>query len=281
MPLRYSAGGRVAAQPLRVRRRHTPSMVSRLRAALAMAILPTAGPAWLSPMAAQAPDLELDHVYIVVQPGAVAARRHLRHAGLLIDSSVTRHDGQGTASVAAFFENAYLELLWVDSSVAVDSLHRADWADFVRAQAWRQSGASPFGVALHLLSGSVSDLPVPVRLDSASQLRPGAYYLLLRQPEESLATELFIPPPYAAVTSWLGRYQSRRPDLFVHPLGARRITRVIVCGPAHQRPRAATLQARLLSFEDATSPYLVIEFDGGHRNTRLDLRPEIPLVLSY
>ena len=224
-------------------------------------------------VAAQAPVLVLDHVYIVVEPGAAAALQALRQAGLVVDSSVHRHPGEGTASVAAFFDNAYLELLWVDSSVAVDSLHGEDWAAFVRAQDWRRSGASPFGFGLHFLSGSVADLRVPMRLDSA--------YALLRQPTESLAADLFVMPARAAVPTWIDRFKGRRPDLFAHPLGVRRVTRVTVRGPAPQRPHAATLGPRLIGFEEAATPQLALEFDEGRQHRTIDLRPVLPLVLSY
>ena len=256
-------------------------MTGPLRSTLAIAAVLTVAGSGRSRAAAQAPVLELDHVYVVVPPGAVGALARLRQAGIIIDSSVNRHDGQGTASVAAMFENAYLELLWVDSSVAVDSLHQQDRADFVRARDWPHTGASPFGVGLHFVSGAVSELPVPFRLDSAARLQPGTYYVLLRQPEESLATDLFIMPANSAVTTWLARYARRRPDLFAHPLGVRRITRVVVRGPAPQRPRAAALQTRLVSFEKAARPHLVVEFDGGRRHATLDLRPVVPLVLVY
>lgn len=231
-------------------------------------------------ISAPAPVLELDHVYIVVPPGGVAAVQALRQIGLVIDSSVSRHAGQGTASMAAFFENAYLELLWVDSSVAVDSAHRRDLADFVRAADWRQSRASPFGAGLHFLSGTPADLGIPFRLDSAARMRPGTAYVLLRQPEDSLGVDLFIVPEYLAVTSWLGRYASRRPDLFGHPLGVRRLTRAVVRGQSGQLPHAA-LQPQLVRFEESSSPLLVLEFDGGHHREVLDLRPVLPLILQY
>ena len=230
--------------------------------------------------AAQSPVLELDHAYVVVAPGAAAAAEALRRVGIVIDSNVTRHDGQGTASRAAFFENTYLELLWVDSSVTVDSLHRLDLAEFVRAAKWRQSGASPFGIGLHFLSGTLADLTIPTRLDSAARLRPGTYYVLLRQPEELLAPDVFIMPDDRAVTTWLGRYRSRRPELFSHPWGVRRITRIFVRGPANQLPRSATLDTRLVRFEVANSPHLVLEFDGGHVGETLDLRPALPVILQ-
>jgi hypothetical protein len=230
-------------------------------------------------LAAQAPVLELDHFYIVVPPGAVAAAQALRDAGLVIDTSVARHESEGTASLAAFFDNTYLELLWVDSSVSVDSAHRQDLADFRRAAAWRQSGASPVGVGLHFLSGSPTDLGIPVRIDSVPDIDPGTYYVLLRQPAESLATEMFIMPSDRAVTAWLLEFRSRRPDLFAHPMGSRRITRILIHGPPAHRPRAADLDPRLIHFEEAASPYVVVEFDGGQQGQIWDFRPALPLVL--
>jgi hypothetical protein len=266
----------------RTRRKPTPLRgVAPIRRTLTIAALCAICGGPLSATAAHQAVLELDHVYVVVPAGAVAALQALRQAGLVIDSSVSRHTGQGTASVAAFFENAYLELLWVDSAVAVDSLHRQDWADFTRAQAWRQSGASPFGVGLHFLSGTASDLKIPMRRDAAGWLRPGTYYVLLRQPAESLAADLFIVPGYSAITAWVERHRSRRPDLFAHPLGVRRVTRAVVRGPGPHRPRAAALGPRLISFEDASSPHLVLEFDGGQHHQTLDLRSVLPLVILY
>src|SRR5262247_3550791 len=94
---------------------------------------------------AQSPVLELDHIYVVVQPPASRAAETLRHAGLVVDTTIVTHEGEGTASMAAFFDNGYLELLWVDPAVSVDTAHLKDLADFRRAAAWRDSGASPFG----------------------------------------------------------------------------------------------------------------------------------------
>ncbi|MEP7326115.1 MAG: hypothetical protein ABI836_09225 [Gemmatimonadota bacterium] len=245
-------------------------------AALIGTLASASGPRTLQ---AQAPVLELDHVYIVVPPGAASEAEALRRVGLVVDSEVARHDGEGTASIAAFFDNVYLELIWVDSSVAVDSAHQRDLGDFLRAAAWRESGASPFGVGLHFLSGTRADLGLPVRLDSAPHLGPGNYYVLLRQPAESLAADLFIMPPRQAVTSWLSRFKSSEPDLFAHPLGVHRITRVSLHGEPANRPRAADLDLRLVHFEPAESRYLEVEFDGGQQGQTWDLRPAIPLVL--
>lgn len=231
-------------------------------------------------VAAQGPVLELDHAYLVVPPGAGAAVQALGRVGIVIDTETVRHDGEGTTSLAAFFENAYLELMWVDSSVAVDSAHQLDVVGFRRAAAWRQTGASPFGIGLHFLSGSPSDLTIPFRLDAVPETRPTTYYVLLRQPEESLAADVFIMPPDRAVTAWLGRYRRRQPATFAHPGGVRRITRVVV-GGAHAQPSGlAALDVRLVRFEESHDPLLEVEFDGGLRGQTWDLRPALPVILS-
>lgn len=94
-------------------------------------------------------DLELDHLFVFVeasdaQPGGVAFER-LKAIGLE-PSFTRRHVGQGTANLCYAFDNAYLELLFVVDEVelAASPLNRAGFA--ARA-AWRNTGASPFGIA--------------------------------------------------------------------------------------------------------------------------------------
>lgn len=232
-----------------------------------------------APALAQRPVLELDHFYIVVQPPASRAADALRRVGIVVDTAIAHHDGQGTASVAAFFENGYLELLWVDSTTAVDSAHLSDLADFRRAANWRDSGASPFGLGLHFLAGSADDLSIPARREAAPHLGPNMFYLLLRQPEEARAADIFVMPSAAAVAQWMARFRGRRPNLFAHPLGARRISRVLLHGSPANRPHAMDLDLVSLGFAPASMQYAIVEFDGAREGREWDLRPTLPLVL--
>jgi glyoxalase-like protein len=53
----------------------------------------------------------LDHVFVCCAEGAPEAERLVRLG--LTEGSPNTHPGQGTASRRFFFENAYLELIWV------------------------------------------------------------------------------------------------------------------------------------------------------------------------
>lgn len=94
--------------------------------------------------------LALDHVFVFVDAGAArpggAARSVLDAIGL-VPSSERRHHGQGTANVCWCFDDAYLELLFVVDPQERDRDAPARNGFAVRS-AWRDTGASPFGLAV-------------------------------------------------------------------------------------------------------------------------------------
>jgi hypothetical protein len=228
---------------------------------------------------APAPRLELDHAYIVVEPGGAAGIDALRRAGLTVAAEPRRHEGQGTASVSAMFENAYLELIWVDSTVPVDADHLATFEWFQRASAWRSNGRSPFGLGMRRLPGDTAPLPVPVRLEPAQWLPEGSAYELLLQPEDSLAADMFVVPAATAVPTWIARAMKRIPEKFRHPGGDRTITLVRVHGPPGHAPSAfAVLKPGRIEMVSGAAPLLEVHLNGGEES-RIDLRPALPLVI--
>jgi hypothetical protein len=230
--------------------------------------------------AAQTPRVELDHIFIVVRPGGVAETAALSSAGLAVGSRTARHDGQGTASVAAFFENAYLELIWVDSSVSIDAEHAATAQRFRDAASWRTSGRSPFGFGLRRLPGDTAALPVPVERETAPWLEPGTAYELLHQPADSVAADLFVVPASRTALASLARLRERRPELLRHPGGGRTITLVRVHGPVQHEPAAfGVLRPRPVEMRRAAEPLIELQLDGAVLRRRVDLRPTLPLVI--
>ena len=89
--------------------------------------------------------MEFDHLFITTSVGAPEADRLLR-AGFA-EGEPNVHSGQGSSCRRFFFQNAYLEFLWVEN----ESEARA--APVERTQlwerwCWERTGASPFGIGL-------------------------------------------------------------------------------------------------------------------------------------
>ena len=238
-----------------------------------------AGCILLPQAAAQTPRVELDHVYIVVQPGGAKEIAALQSAGFQLGPP-RQHDGEGTTSVAAMFDNAYVELMWLDSTLSVTSEHAAAAQQFRDAAAWRVSRHSPFGIGLRRLPGENGDFPFPITRESAPWIDSVAAYEILNQSADSLSVDLFVVPRAAAVPNWIERLRKRSPQLLSHPGGGHRITAVRLNGTIEQQPSTIRrLRPAHIETRTAAEPLLEIYIDGGVKNSRTDLRPALPVVV--
>lgn len=84
--------------------------------------------------------MELDHVFIFVKGPKCA--QPLKNLGLVAGMSRT-HTGQGTANLVFLFENAYLELIWLEEQPTFADARRTAIEQRGR---WWESGANRFGV---------------------------------------------------------------------------------------------------------------------------------------
>jgi hypothetical protein len=94
--------------------------------------------------------LEIDHLFVFVEPpkeGDTPAEARLLETAGFVESYRRNHPGQGTTNICYCFDNAYLELLWVNDTADVTSPLIRDTKLFERSQ-WRETKTSPFGIAL-------------------------------------------------------------------------------------------------------------------------------------
>src|SRR5262245_25204783 len=139
---------------------HKQPHLSGFIACCLLLLLPFTSAGLPRPQTTTAFPLELDHILIWVTKGAPEAKA-LEDAGLQILGETSRHIGQGTASRVFVFENTYVELIWIDDEQAASRNAARTGIDMgVRAN-WKQSGASPFGIGLHRLSGATKAIPFP------------------------------------------------------------------------------------------------------------------------
>ena len=246
--------------------------MSILRGALPLLVASTVA---VAPAAGQ--DLEVDHVFIMVQARSPAAGA-LAAAGFAIRPDSTVHEGIGTASSSARFSNAYLELVWV-----VDS---ADFAESPFGMSDRLAASpagSPFGIGLRRASGRLEgELPFETSPYQAEWMLPDAPSEIAAWAGDVREPAVFVVAPPMTWRATVEAYPGVLQNL-PHPNGIRQLTQVRILGPG---PPVESVVSRVLAgsglVEFVSGPDHVLElvFDGGGVGRR-DFRPALPLVIRH
>jgi Glyoxalase-like domain len=187
---------------------------------------------------------EIDHVFICTSAGGPEAEQLIAFG--LTEGSRNHHPGQGTANRRFFFENAMLELLWVENSEEARS------EEICRLGLWerwsqRALGASPFGIC----------------------------YRPTKDPSEPPPFESWTyRPPYAPITLAVSvtSPNSHQPLLFYLPY-LRKANR--------DEPCIHAKNIRNLSSVVISGPIMELIFDGGVQKMRHDFHPHLPLTLFW
>ena len=230
------------------------------------------------------PPLALDHVWIFVTSGA-PEREALEKAGFLIAPDVSRHDGQGTASVTVEFLNRYLELIYLDKTVQVAPGMEVAVKKFQARTAWRESGASPFGIGTRRTPSTPPQFPFPTWRVTVEWMPKGAFMEMLTPREMLKAPSLFVTAE--PLDEALNRKLAADPvkgKMFLHPNGARRLTgvRIVVPDAADLPPAASYLSdAGVAKFDVGQAWLMEVTLDDGKQGVKKDLRPDLPLVIHY
>src|SRR6266566_6967551 len=190
-----------------------------------------------SRMTVAAPELEFDHVWIVVSRDA-PERAALERAGFKISPNVNRNDGQGTASVSAEFFNAYIELMWPDPTVSVAPGAERGVEKFKNRMNWRTSGWCPIGIGLHRM-GTAKPSPFPTWTIAPDWMPKGTAIEILTARDETKSPSFFIEPPVLAVKEEANRKLAENDPkraALQHPIGVERVTEIRLVRPKEYQP---------------------------------------------
>jgi hypothetical protein len=206
--------------------------------------------------------VELDHIFLCVSPGAPEAARLIEFG--CFEGPPNLHPGQGTANRRFFFENAYLELLWVETPAEARNPQTAPTILWDRWSRRSEESVSPFGIIMRPASEGV---PPPF---SSWEYRPD--YLpagtCLHIADTGISEPMWVLlPPLSGPTR----------ELPPHPNGLCKITALRLAVPTPPRSAAAR-SLPLLSIEPGPSPLLSNEFDHGLLQDSTDFRPALPLL---
>jgi hypothetical protein len=240
----------------------------------------------VSAVAVDAPPFELSHAWIVVTTGA-PERAALEKAGFRIAPMVSRHDGQGTASVTVELLNGFLELIYPDSTVSVSPATQAGAQKFRMKSRWRETGYSPLGVVFDRIPGSATKLPFPTWKVTADWMDKGTFIEMMTPREMPKAVSLSISSHPVSTRAAENEMLARDPvkgAMFLHPNGARRLTGLRVVAPdADALPPAAAYigEHGLVKFAVGDRWILDVTLDDGRQGITKDLQPDLPMVVHY
>lgn len=213
-------------------------------------------------------NLELDHFFILVEPGAQVAELLLAMG--LEEGASNRHEGQGTSNRRFYFSNRMLEFLWVhDEDEALNGPGR----ELRFPQRCNDAAASPFGVILHRTDNQGVSMPFDgwayqpdyfppprafhVGANSRNLLEPLCFYVPFWEPKP------VAPAPEK------GTFKS--------------ISHVKIWVPS--APLSGVLNvannADGLSIAHGEEHLMEVTFDNGVQGFSKDLRPAVPLILRW
>jgi hypothetical protein len=214
--------------------------------------------------------IELDHFFVAAS-GPEQGSLLLEEAGFSL-GRFNAHPGQGTGSRGVFFENAYLELIWLVSAEEANAplIRRTRLAE--RTQPG--SRACPFGIGLRGTGPIEAGLSFPTWEYTPPYLPEGLSFRMGVNSELSEEPLVFLLP-------WLSGPAWSAPD---HPNQARSVTRLsVILGrdTGQSEVLSALSEAGVASFRPGSAPMMVVELDEGRAGQALDLRPELPLRIAW
>nr|MDZ8038018.1 VOC family protein [Nostoc sp. CreGUA01] len=234
--------------------------------------------------------LEVDHIFVCTTKEAQSISV-LQQLGLHCSNQLVQHVKHGTASKIIFFENSYLELIWIeDKHLAEQQSIQTDIQTLTRLHK-QHSGASPFGVGLRRKLDR-SKVASDSNLHWVESMRCLGWATPTHK-SISFAAEnfvnqqepfCFIIPDCIALTAWLDPSLTAHQQLISHPLGVRKLTSVkITINSDKDLTDAMSLVCThsLITIERGESPLLELTFDEGIREKKLDARPILPILLNY
>lgn len=229
--------------------------------------------------------LEVDHLQIYTGRSLPDVST-FQELGLNNATQIVRREAQGTASTLFFFENAYLELIWIEDENIFKHYTAQMKIDLLARSQWRQTEASPFGIGLrprinnyYHLNSSIDKSLLGTRGNLETRINFSAENLAaIREPM------CFTIPHQIALTNWLDKNNEDHRKFLTHPLGIKRLTGVKIIINTHL---ALTNAVSLLEDRDiiaigrGLSPLLELTFDENVKNRVVDARPLLPLQLKY
>jgi hypothetical protein len=222
--------------------------------------------------------MEVDHLFVFTDRVQEAAAR-LSSFGLS-EGTPNTHPGQGTACRRFYFQNAYLELVWVSSEVEIQSpaIQRTRFWQRSRSM---QTGYSPFGICVRRTKPTERTL-FEESWHYAPSFFPAGHYASIARNEAFPAEPMLFEVPLHQRKPLDYPFERQQPLL--HPAGFRQITSLALTMPTAE-PLSDSLQQVIqhgsVRVVQGASYHATIEFDYGARRKEESFTPVLPLSFRW
>jgi hypothetical protein len=222
--------------------------------------------------------LELDHISIF-DVDNLSSVFLLQNLGLYCSERVLERRSQGTISTVFFFENMYLELVHLADRDMAQSFESEKGINILTRAHWRQTGASPFGIGLRSNPIFIPSKSNTHNLEPANHTNFSTENVAII--EEPLC---FSIPHNLALTTWLDPCNISHKQLTSHSLGIKKLTNatMTITTSKNLTNAVALLEDnKAIAIKQGSSPLLELQFDRAVRGEIIDVRPVLPMIISY
>ncbi len=220
--------------------------------------------------------MEVDHLFVFTDQPQEAAERLIAFG--LSEGAPNTHPGQGTACRRFYFENAYLELVWVSSEEEIKSPAIQKTRFWERSRSI-QTGYSPFGICFRRTKPTEPAL-FGESWQYAPSFFPAGHYASIALNEAFPSEPMLFEVPFHQIKPLDYPLQRRQPLL--HQAGFRQITRLTLTLPTTElisNSLRHVIQKSSLAIATGASYHATIEFDYGAKGKEESLAPV--LLLSF
>lgn len=214
--------------------------------------------------------MEIDHIVICIEAPELMAQI-LKDFGLT-EGEPNSHIGQGTANKRFFFDDFFIELLYINDEDALKSAATAPTQLYERFT--NETGdASPFGVIFRPGNNKFSPQNHASTAYNPRYLPPSLTMTIFEVPTTD---PLYLYYDFLTPASRANYITTR------HEIGFKAATSIKIFQPDIASKLQQDIQANdIITFENNDTHLLEITFDDGLSQDTHDFRPELPLIFKW
>ena len=226
--------------------------------------------------------LEINHIFVCLKgaPNKILEE----NIGLICSENIIRYPQQGTSSQLIFFENAYIEFIWVENITMAEIYAIYSAIDFIARSYSPENIYSPFGIALRQKADFV--YPKDSSLSSFNY-QPPEQFINFAVENFAAQTEpiCFMIPESVSFLNIFNPLLEEHRKLIKHPLGIRKLTNTHVAMSKKgnlTNPISMLQREEIIEIELNSLPLLELTFDYGIGGESIDLQSiGIPIIFKY